>query len=125
MSLPGNKPEHFAYLFDNNYKVVSSASVAREPEQRAREALKYLEDKVDIIMVHLDVDSIDPGTFPLANVPNFTGVMFEEMMKALKVFLGSDKVKGLTVAEVNPDHDPGLDMVERLTDQVVGMLAAR
>ncbi|KAH6999556.1 hypothetical protein EDB80DRAFT_724875 [Ilyonectria destructans] len=125
MSLPGNKPEHFAYLFDNNYKIVSSASVAREPEQRAREALKYLEDKVDIIMVHLDVDSIDPGTFPLANVPNFTGVMFEEMMRALKVFLGSKKVKGLTVAEVNPDHDPGLDMVERLTDQVVGMLAAR
>ncbi|KAH8714609.1 hypothetical protein BGZ61DRAFT_449322 [Ilyonectria robusta] len=125
MSLPGNKPEHFAYLFDNNYKVVNSASLAREPEQRAREALKYLEDKVDIIMVHLDVDSIDPGTFPLANVPNFTGVMFEEMMRALKVFLGSKKVKGLTVAEVNPDHDPGLDMVERLTDQVVGMLAAR
>ncbi|KAH6977408.1 hypothetical protein BKA56DRAFT_732700 [Ilyonectria sp. MPI-CAGE-AT-0026] len=125
MSLPGNKPEHFAYLFDNNYKVVSSASVAREPEQRAREALKYLEDKVDIIMVHLDVDSIDPGTFPLANVPNFTGVIFEEMMQALKVFLGSNKVKGLIVAEVNPDHDPGLNMVERLTDQVVGMLVAR
>lgn len=29
MSLPGNKPEHFAYLLDNNYKAVSSASVAR------------------------------------------------------------------------------------------------
>lgn len=124
MSSPGNKQAHFAYLFDNDYKVISSASVAREPEQRAREALKYLEDKVDVIMVHLDVDSIDPQMFPLANVPNFTGVTFEEMMRALKVFLGSEKVAGLTVAEVNPDHDPGLEMVGRLTDQIVGMLAA-
>lgn len=125
MSSSGNKPEHFAYLFDNNYKVVSSASVAREPEQCAREGLKYLEDKVDIIMVHLDVDSIDPQMFPLANVPNFTGVTFEEMMRALRVFLGSEKVVGLTIAEVNPDHDPGLEMVERLTGEVVNMLAAR
>ncbi|ESU08654.1 hypothetical protein FGSG_04449 [Fusarium graminearum PH-1] len=125
MSLPGNKPEHFKYLFDNNYKAVSSASLAKDPEQRARETLEYLEDKVDVIMVHLDVDSIDPGTFPLANVPNFTGVEFEEMMRALKVLLGSDKVGGLTVAEVNPDHDPGLGMIERLASHIANMLAER
>ncbi|KAF5672212.1 hypothetical protein FDENT_10637 [Fusarium denticulatum] len=125
MSLPGNKPEHFKYLFDNNFKVVGSASVAKDPEQRARETLEFLQDKVDIIMVHLDVDSIDPGTFPLANVPNFTGVEFENMMRALKVLLASEKVGGLTVAEVNPDHDPGLKMTERLTSEIVEMVAAR
>ncbi|KAL1872351.1 hypothetical protein Daus18300_004321 [Diaporthe australafricana] len=125
MSFPGNKPEHFAYLFDNDYKVVSSASVACEPEKRAREALKHLEDRVDVIMVHLDVDSIDPRMFPLANVPNYTGVSFEEMMRALKVFLESEKVGGLTIAEVNPDHDPELEMITRLADQVVEFLAAR
>ncbi|KAK5061305.1 hypothetical protein LTR84_007847 [Exophiala bonariae] len=125
MSASGNKSEHFAYLFDNSYKVVSSASVARAPEQRAREALKYLEDEVDVIMVHLDVDSIDPQLFPLANVPNFTGVTFDEMMQSLGVFLRSDKVIGLTIAEVNPDHDPGLRMVERLTAEIVDMLGAR
>ncbi|KAF2025015.1 Arginase/deacetylase [Setomelanomma holmii] len=125
MSLPGNKREHFAYLFDNNYKVVTSASIARNPEQRAKEALKFLEEKVDTIMLHLDVDAIDPQTFPLANVPNFTGVRFEQMMVALAVFLGSDKVGGLTVAEVNPDHDPGLEMTEQLTTEVIRMLAAR
>lgn len=125
MSLPGNKSEHFKYLFDNNYKAVSSSSVAGDPGQRARETLEYLEAKVDVIMVHLDVDSIDPGTFPLANVPNFTGVEFENMMKALKVLLGSTKVAGLTVAEVNPDHDPGLVMVERLASHIANMLGAR
>lgn len=125
MSFAGNKPEHFAYLFDNGYKVVSSASVAREPEGRAREALRYLEDRVDVIMVHLDVDSIDPRMFPLAHLPNYTGVGFEEMMRALGVFMASDKVGGLTVAEVNPDHDPGLKMVERLAGEVVAKLGAR
>ncbi|OQE14398.1 hypothetical protein PENFLA_c038G05250 [Penicillium flavigenum] len=125
MSFSGNKQEHFTYLFDNNYKVVSSASVAHGPEQRAKEALQYLESRVDVIMVHLDVDAIDPLLFPLANLPNFTGVTFDQMMRVLKVFLASERVGGLTVAEVNPDHDPGLGMVEKLTDKIVGMLAAR
>lgn len=125
MSLPGNKSEHFAYLFDHDFKVVSSASVASDPIRRAAEALKYLEERVDIIVVHLDVDSIDPQLFPLANVPNFTGVTFEQMMKALKVFLSSQKVAGLVVAEVNPDHDPGLKMIERLTTEIVGALASK
>ena len=125
MAFTGNKREHFAYLFDHDYKVVSSASVAARPEERAREALRWLEERVDVIMVHLDVDAIDPGMFPLANLPNWTGVGFESMMAAVRVFLGSSKVGGLTVAEVNPDHDPGLKMTERLSGEIVNMLAAR
>lgn len=125
MALPGNKREHFGYLFDNNYKVVTAASVSVDPEQRAREALSCLEDRVDIILVHLDVDAIDPGEFPLANVPNYTGVTFQQMMRALRVFAGNEKVRGLTVAEVNPDHDPGLRMTEELASEIVNMIAGR
>lgn len=121
---PGNKPQHLAYLFENNYHVISAASVQRDPEQYAAQALEYLQD-IDTIFVHLDVDSIDPLMFPLANVPNYTGVTFDSMMRALKVILSSDKIGGLTIAEVNPDHDPGLNMVEQLTNEVVGMLASR
>ena len=120
-----NTREHFAYLFDNGYKVVSSSSIARDPVQRAEEALKYLEDKVDVIVVHLDVDSIDPGRFPLANLPNATGVEFPVMMKALKALLKSPKVGALAIAEVNPDHDPGLKMTGRLVDEVVDCLKER
>ncbi|KAK9424977.1 hypothetical protein SUNI508_13298 [Seiridium unicorne] len=32
MSNPGTKPEHLAYLFDHGYRVISSSSVARQPE---------------------------------------------------------------------------------------------
>ncbi|KAK6064417.1 hypothetical protein SCUP515_11812 [Seiridium cupressi] len=116
---------YLAYLFDHGYRVISSSSVARQPEQQAKEALRILGENVDVILVHLDVDSIDPVMFPLANVPNYTGVGFSQMMRALKVILASEKVGGLTIAEVNADHDPGLDMITRLTDHLVSMLAAR
>ena len=61
---------------------------------------------MDYILLHLDVDVIDPGEYPLGNVPNYTGVGFSEIMTALKLFLKSSKIVGLIVAEVNPDHDP-------------------
>lgn len=125
MSLPRNNREHFACLFENDYKIIGSASSAHAPEERARVALKYFEERVDTILAHFDVDSVDPSMFPLANVPNFTAVTFEQMIRALRVFVGSRQVGGLTIAEVNPDYDPGLEMVERLTNQVVEMLAAR
>jgi hypothetical protein len=53
MSLASKVPDQFGYLFDNGYKVVSSASVARDPEQRAQQALQYLDERVDVILVHL------------------------------------------------------------------------
>lgn len=86
MSNTANKPEHFRYLFDRSYKVVSSTSVAQVPEHRATETLWYLEDKVDIIVVQLEGDSIDLETFLLANVSNYTGVEFENVIIALNVF---------------------------------------
>jgi arginase len=124
MLAPGNKRGHFAYLFDNDYKVVSPTSTAQERERRAKEALKYLEDQVDVIIIYLDVDAIDPQLFPLANVPNFTGIAFEQMIQALRIFLMSAKIGGQAIAEVNPDRDPELEMVDRLTTEVVSILAA-
>lgn len=125
MENPGNRREHLGYLFDNGFKLISSKSVASEPESAARAALAYMQEKVDVIFVHLDVDSIDPRLFPLANVPNFTGVGFETMMLALSVLMESEKLCGLMIAEVNPDHDPELEMVASLTDGIVGMLGSR
>jgi arginase family enzyme len=78
-----------------------------------------LEDKVDYIFVHLDVDAIDATAFPLANIPNRTGAGFEQVMTAMKIFLGSPKLCGLCVAEVNVDHDPGLKMTTMLVDELV------
>lgn len=114
-----NKREHLGWLFDNSYKAITASAVQADPVHRAIDALKWLEPRVDYIIVHLDVDVIDPGEFPLCNVPNYTGLQFEQCMFAMREFLRSDKCVALSIAEVNPDHDPGLQMTERLVGEVV------
>ncbi|KAF2997665.1 hypothetical protein E8E13_005764 [Curvularia kusanoi] len=121
----GNKPEHISYILDHGFEVISSKALASGPEGAARSALAYFQDEVDAIFVHLDVDSIDARLFPLANVPSFTGIGFEEMMRAVSVLVRSQMVCGLMITEVNPDHDPELEMVTRLTDNIVEMLSKR
>ncbi|PVH73442.1 Arginase/deacetylase [Cadophora sp. DSE1049] len=124
-SSPANKRDHLGYLFNENYRVITSSAVAVDAAGRAKEALSWLEERVDYILVHLDVDVIDPGLFPLGNVPNWTGVKFPEIMTAMRISLESEKAVGFTIAEVNPDHDHGLRMTERLVDEVVAGLKVR
>lgn len=114
------KRDHLAYLFNEGFRVITSTAVASDPVGRAKQALRWLEDNsVDEILVHFDVDSIDAGDFPLANVPNYSGATFEKVLAAIKTCLNNKKVTGLVVAEVNPDHDPGSIMMQRLTDALV------
>ena len=122
---PANKREHLGHLFDNGFRVVTSQTVQAAPTKEAEVALKRLEDSVDFIIVHLDVDVIDPGRYPLGNVPSWTGLGFEETMAAVKTFLRSEKTVGLSVAEVNPDHDPELRMTSQLVDEIVEGLEGR
>jgi arginase len=122
---PANKRDHLGYLFSENFRVITSSAIAEAPETRAKQALSWLEERVDYILLHLDVDVIDPGEFPLGNVPNWTGVGFSETMTALRLFLKSSKIVGLIIAEVNPDHDPGLDMTRKLVHEVVEGLKER
>ena len=117
--------QHLGYLLDNSFRVFTSQKVHGESVEEAKAALKWMEDRVDFILVHLDVDVIDPQQFPLCNVPNWTGLGFEEVMDAVKVFLASEKSVGLSVAEVNPDHDPGLKMTTRLVKAIVNNLKGK
>jgi arginase len=117
--------EHWIYLVENQFKVYTRPTVRSDPASYAKKALEWLSARVDIIYVHFDVDVIDSGEFPLANYPHYAGLMFDEAMAALKVFLASDRVKGLTVTEVNPNNDPSGQMVERLVDGIVDAMDGR
>jgi arginase len=117
--------QHLGYLLDNGFRVFTSQKVHGASVGEAKTALKWMEDRVDFILVHLDVDVIDPQQFPLCNVPNWTGLGFEEVIDAVKVFLDSEKSVGLSVAEVNPDHDPELKMTTRLVDEIVSSLKGK
>lgn len=90
---PANKRDHLSYLFNENYRVITSSAVALDSAGRATEALRWLEERVDYILVHLDVDVIDPGLFPLGDVPNWSGVKFPEIMTAMSIS-GTDDCGG-------------------------------
>ena len=113
-----NKREHLGYLFDRKFRVTTSQAVPRAPVHEAQLALKWMEDEVDYISVHLEVDVIDPGLNPLGNVPNYTGLSFDAAMAAFKTVIRSDKIVGLSIAEVNPDHDADLEMTKQLVKEV-------
>ncbi|KAK3703245.1 hypothetical protein LTR37_014585 [Vermiconidia calcicola] len=117
--LQSNTRDQIGYLLNEGYRVFTSAAIARDQESRAKQAIQYLEERVDHILVHFDVDAIDGVGFPLANVINRTGVGFDEAMAAMRVFLRSKKVCGIVIAEVNPDHDPDLEMTSKLINALV------
>ncbi|KAJ4297954.1 hypothetical protein N0V90_005853 [Kalmusia sp. IMI 367209] len=125
MNSQANRQEHLGYLFDNNHRVFTSKTVQRKPTQSAEAALRWMQERVDYIVVHLDVDVIDPGEFPLSNVPSWTGIGYHETMSAIKTFLKSERCIALSLAEVNPDHDPGLKMTKKLVEDIVSGLGSR
>jgi arginase len=75
------------------------------------------------VVVHFDVDVVDSGDLPLANLPHFgQELTLAEALACLEVVLASAKLGGLVVTEVNPDHDPDGAQLGRLVD---GLVAAR
>ena len=75
-----------------------------------------------MFLVHLDVDVLDTGLFPLANFPHFNGLSLEEMSEALEVLCASPRLAGLVVTEVNPDHDPDGELLGQLVEVVASAL---
>lgn len=86
-------------------------------------AIGELEDRVDHLLVHFDVDVIDFDDFPAADVPHRGGLSFEEAISALEVFLASPKLVGLTLTEFNADRDPDGALAARLATAVVAAIA--
>ena len=124
-ALQGNTRAQMGHLLDERFRVFTSSAVAKDPAGRAKQALSWLEERVDYIFIHLDVDAIDGTQFPLANIPNRTGASLYQVMTAVKIFLSSKKACGMCIAEVNPDHDPGLKMTTKLIDELLEGLMGR
>jgi arginase len=96
------------------------------PRAAAATALAELEARTGTVVVHFDVDVVDSGDLPLANFPHFgQGLVLADALACLEVFLASDKLGGLVVTEINPDHDPDGDQLGRLVDGLVAALARR
>jgi arginase len=113
------------YMLENGFKAFTRPTVRKDPVGTARKALEWLEARVDVIFLHFDVDVIDSGEFPLANFPHYAGLKVDEALNAVKIFLESEKLKGMVLTEVNPNNDPDGSMVHKLVDGIVGGFARR
>jgi len=103
-----------------------AARIRGAPREAAAAALAELEARAGTILVHFDVDAVDSGDLPLANFPHFgQGLSLADALACLEVFLASDKLGGVVVTEVNPDHDPEGGQLERLVDGLAAAFARR
>jgi arginase len=93
------------------------------PTEFARQALSQLEQRVDVVLVHFDVDSIDSADFPLADFPHQNqGLPLSDALECLKIFCSSPKCGGIVLTEVNPDHDVDGSLLPTLTRLLVQTL---
>jgi arginase len=97
-------------------------AVRADPAGQARAARAYLDRRTDTYLVHLDVDVLHTGLFPLANFPHFAGLTLDQVSAALTEFTGSDKFGGLVITEVNPDHDPEGQLIAALARVITDAL---
>jgi arginase len=110
-------------LVSRHLYAAPAPAVRADPAGQARRARAYLERRADAYLVHLDVDVLHTGLFPLANFPHFAGLTLEAASAALNEFTGGEKFAGLVITEVNPDHDPGGRLIKTLVAAVTAALA--
>jgi arginase len=73
----------------------------------------------DRVLVHLDVDVLDHGDFPIAQEVRDTPVLTFEQLAVLLVGLRQiDRMRALTVCEINPDHAREDSQLDRLATLV-------
>ncbi len=99
--------------------------VAADPGAAALQALELIEARCERLLVHFDVDVIDFTDVPLSeNWGRNEGLAYDQAILALGVLLSSPRLRGLTIAELNPDHtEPGVDSVRRFASDVADNLA--
>ena len=70
-------------------------------------------------------DVVDATELPLADFPHFNaGLSLDEAMACLNVFLQFDKLAGMLLPEINPDHDPGRQYLPGLVARIAGAFSA-
>jgi len=110
-------------LVSRHLYAAPAPAVRTDPAGQARAALAYLQPRVDSYLVHLDVDVLHTGLFPVANFPHFAGLTLDEAGACLEEFTGGEKFGGLVITEVNPDHDPDGQLLPQLVRVVADALA--
>ena len=110
-------------LVSRHLYAVPAPAVRTDPAGQARLARAYLEHHTVTYLVHLDVDVLHTGLFPLANFPHFAGLTLDQVRSCLNEFASGEKFGGLVITEVNPNNDLDGELLKTLAGVVTGALA--
>jgi arginase len=100
--------------------------VAADPAGTAARALELIEPRCERLLIHFDVDVIDFTDAPLSEARDRNiGLPLDTALEALRVLAGSERLAGVTVTELNPDHgEPDGSTVRRFAEGLASALSA-
>jgi arginase len=97
-------PFERAVIEERKISEVPLAAVVADPIGAARSVVEGWGARFDQLLVHVDLDVLNGDDMPLAENCRTRGLLFEQLVAALKVLVAAPNWVGLTVAELNPDH---------------------
>lgn len=103
---PDQRTEWEQQLWDRHgLRGATAADVSADPAGVAAAALATLEPQSDRLLIHFDVDVIDFTDAPLSeNTGRNIGLPFASAFAALSALLQTERLAGLTITELNPNH---------------------
>jgi arginase len=98
--------------------------VNADPAGAARGVVEAWARRFDRLLVHVDADVLDFLDFPIAEeTRRYRGLRFEQLVAALRILVAAPNWATLTIAEVNPDHDPDGSSMRRFSGAIADVLA--
>ena len=97
-------PFERAVIEERKISEVPLAAVVTDPIGAARSVVEGWGARFDQLLVHVDLDVLNGDDMPLAENCRTRGLLFEQLVAAVKVLVAAPIWVGLTVAELNPDH---------------------
>lgn len=89
-----------ALIRATDVRVLTSADLEQGDE--LTRAITRLADDCDALVLHLDIDLLDPHLVPSSTTPSENGLDIETAAAAIRTVLGSGKVVAWTICNVNP-----------------------
>jgi arginase len=82
----------------------------------AADAIELLDDRP--AWLHIDLDALDAAVFPAVSYPQPLGLDWDSLRALANPLAAADTLVGISVADLDPDRDPGGEHAAR----VVGLL---
>lgn len=99
---------------------------ARGASQAAADALAAIDNGNGPVVVHVDVDVLDPGVMSAkAPGPPGPGLAWAELQALLVALCASPRAVALELCEYDPGRDPSGDVARRLVALIAAAVAAR